>query len=49
MNKPYWTCPYCESNLDHGEKCDCQTIIPPNTRLAQLHQQLREEDTNETN
>ncbi len=19
----YWTCPYCGSNLDHGEKCDC--------------------------
>lgn len=20
----FWTCPYCEANLDHGEKCDCQ-------------------------
>lgn len=19
----YWTCPYCGSNLDFGEKCDC--------------------------
>lgn len=19
----YWTCPYCHSNLDHGEHCDC--------------------------
>ena len=19
----YWTCPYCGSNLDHGERCDC--------------------------
>lgn len=22
----YWTCPYCGSNLDPGEKCDCQKI-----------------------
>lgn len=20
----YWTCPYCKSNLDFGEVCDCQ-------------------------
>lgn len=20
----YWTCPYCHSNLDPGERCDCQ-------------------------
>lgn len=20
----YWTCPLCGSNLDPGEKCDCQ-------------------------
>lgn len=20
----YWTCPYCHSNLDPGETCDCQ-------------------------
>ena len=20
----YWTCPYCHSNLDPGEQCDCQ-------------------------
>jgi len=20
----YWTCPCCNSNLDPGEKCDCQ-------------------------
>ena len=19
----YWTCPYCGSNLDAGERCDC--------------------------
>ena len=19
----YWTCPHCGTNLDHGEKCDC--------------------------
>ena len=25
MSKPYyWTCPYCHSNLDPGESCDCQ-------------------------
>ncbi len=22
--KPYWTCSNCGSNLDHGERCDCQ-------------------------
>lgn len=20
----YYTCEYCSSNLDHGERCDCQ-------------------------
>lgn len=20
----YWTCPYCGSNLDPGESCDCR-------------------------
>lgn len=20
----FWTCPYCEANLDPGEKCECQ-------------------------
>lgn len=20
----YWTCPYCNANLDFGEKCNCQ-------------------------
>lgn len=20
----FWTCPYCESNLDNGEKCNCR-------------------------
>lgn len=20
----YWTCPYCGSNLDPGESCDCK-------------------------
>lgn len=20
----FWTCPYCGSNLDSGERCDCQ-------------------------
>lgn len=25
MNKHYyWTCPYCNANLDPGELCDCQ-------------------------
>lgn len=19
----YWTCPYCKSNLDFGEQCNC--------------------------
>ena len=23
MGKGFWTCPYCGSNLDPGEKCDC--------------------------
>lgn len=22
-NPYYWTCPYCQANLDPGEKCDC--------------------------
>ena len=22
-NTYYWTCPYCNANLDPGEKCDC--------------------------
>lgn len=22
--KQYWECPLCHSNLDFGEKCDCQ-------------------------
>jgi hypothetical protein len=21
---PYWTCPDCEANLDHSERCDCK-------------------------
>ena len=36
----FWTCPDCKSNLDHGEKCNCQkhftricikceAVIPP--------------------
>jgi hypothetical protein len=24
MSKPYIVCPYCHSNLDYGERCDCQ-------------------------
>lgn len=20
----YWTCPYCDANLDPGETCDCR-------------------------
>lgn len=25
MDRPYyWTCPYCEANLDPGESCDCR-------------------------
>jgi len=20
----YWTCPDCNANLDHGERCDCK-------------------------
>lgn len=23
MGKYYWTCPYCNANLDPGERCDC--------------------------
>ena len=23
MGKYYWTCPYCNANLDPGECCDC--------------------------
>lgn len=24
----YWTCPYCQSNLDPGEPCDCRKENP---------------------
>lgn len=28
MNRrPYWTCEYCHSNLDYGERCDCRTNL----------------------
>ena len=23
VNPYYWTCPYCQANLDLNEKCDC--------------------------
>lgn len=23
-NTYYWTCPYCDANLDPGEACDCR-------------------------
>lgn len=26
MSKPYIVCPYCKSNLDYGESCDCQKV-----------------------
>lgn len=25
MSKPYWHCPVCNGNFDHGERCDCET------------------------
>ena len=27
LNKFYWTCPYCNSNLDPGESCDCRKEV----------------------
>jgi hypothetical protein len=27
MSKPYIVCPYCQSNLDYGESCDCQRAV----------------------
>ena len=26
-NTLYWTCPYCGSNLDPGESCDCRKEV----------------------
>ncbi len=26
----YRICPYCGSNLDPGEACDCKTLVPKN-------------------
>lgn len=28
-NTLYWTCPYCGSNLDPGESCDCRKEVKP--------------------
>ncbi len=28
---PYYTCPYCGSNLDHGERCTCRDAKPSET------------------
>ena len=35
----YWTCPYCQANLDPGESCDCkkekETINSDNYKAVQ--------------
>lgn len=30
--KQYWVCPFCHSNLDFGEKCDCQKEVEQEKR-----------------
>lgn len=37
QNKQYWTCPYCEANLDFGEKCDCLEIASINAKIHKAH------------
>lgn len=34
----YYECPYCGSNLDHGETCDCQKSTPKPKNEAQAQQ-----------
>lgn len=35
--RPYWTCPYCEANLDPGERCDCRDT-PEEKKQAGIRQ-----------
>lgn len=30
----FWTCPYCQENLDFGEKCEC---IKTKEKINRLH------------
>lgn len=30
----YWTCPYCGSNLDPGETCDCKNVENDKSLIA---------------
>ncbi len=32
----YWTCPYCEAHLDHGERCSCREGKRRTTQKAPL-------------
>ncbi|MDR0234089.1 MAG: hypothetical protein LBI31_04720, partial [Zoogloeaceae bacterium] len=41
-----YECPYCHSNLDHGEPCDCRKNVPPEETTAppepeMMHQPFR--------
>lgn len=33
----YWTCPYCKSHLDFGEKCDCKNKEKLDCNRGALH------------
>ena len=40
---PYYrTCPYCKSNLDPGESCDCQKKDAPPSDHGEASQQRNE-------
>jgi hypothetical protein len=36
----FWTCPYCEANLDPGEHCDCQEQEDANRRYHRHNKQF---------
>ena len=36
MGKLFWTCPFCQSNLDLGEKCDCLEVNAERERARKL-------------
>ena len=49
MSKPYRVCPYCGSNLDPGERCDCKerTALEPSKGAADLADQPATVDKHE--
>lgn len=37
MAEYYWTCPFCNANLDPGESCDCRKEVE-NSELLIEHE-----------